>query len=291
MQASDLIRKVRKIDIITARKVAESLAGSYHSVFKGRGVEFAEVRPYQPGDDVRFIDWNVTARTGDLHTKNFTEERELLVNLVVDVSASLQAGSGSSKREAVAETCALLAYSAIANGDRAGLILFSDRIEKVLPPRKGRRHGLRIIRELLAHEPRGQGTDLALALNTLNRLSKRSVTFFVSDFLHGFAGFERAVAMAARKHDLIPVVLRDRSERVLPTVGLVRLLDAESRQAVWVDAASVGVRERFRLSAARQEDEVRGMFRKARVVPVQIENGDDAVTPFVRYFAQRHVRR
>jgi uncharacterized protein (DUF58 family) len=289
METSELIRKIRKIDIITARKVAESLAGS---VFKGRGVEFAEVRAYQPGDDIRFIDWNVTARTGELFTKSFTEERELAVNLVVDVSGSLRVGADRPKREYAAEVAALLAYSAVANGDRVGLILHTDRIEKVIPPRKGRRHALRIIRELLTHEPVGRGTDLGLALDTLNRLNRRrSVSFVVSDFLGSFHGFLPRARVAARRHDLIPVVVRDGLERRLPPSGLVKVADAEQGQVFWIDAGSRSARERFERIIEGESAALRGLFKELQVDPIRLQSGDDAVRPLVRYFARRRLRR
>lgn len=292
MQAAELVRKIRKIDIVTQRKVAETLAGGYHSVFKGRGVEFAEVRPYQPGDDIRFIDWNVTARTGEMFTKNFTEERELAVNLLVDVSASQTFGSGAAKREFTAEIGALLAYSAIANGDRVGLILFTDRVEKVIPPRKGRRHALRIIRELLGFEPSGRGTDVGAAVDTLNRLTtRRSVAFILSDFLSGLESFQRPARVASRRHDLIPVVIRDPLERSLPPAGLVRLVDAETGREQWVDAGARQVRERFAAVVEQEQLALTRMFRDLRVEPIRLVNGADTVRPIVRYFALRQARR
>ncbi len=292
MQASDIIRKVRRIDIITSRKVAESLAGGYHSVFKGRGVEFAEVRPYQPGDDVRTIDWNVTARTGELFTKNFTEERELNVNLLVDASGSLGFGGARTKREYTTEIAALLAYSAIANGDRVGLMLFTDRVEKILPPRKGRRHALRIIRELLGYEPAARGTDLGAAMQTLNRLAtRRSVTFLVSDFLHGMDGFSRAARIAVRRHDIIPVVVRDPLEHMLPPAGLVRVADAESGATAWIDAGNREARAAFARMTAAEEDRLTASLRELRMSPLFLRNGEDAVRPLVRYFALRKGRK
>ncbi len=289
MQASDLVRKIRKIDITTSRKVAETLAGGYHSVFKGRGVEFAEVRPYQPGDDIH---WNVTARTGDLFTKNFTEERELVVNLLVDVSASQKPGSVRAKREFSAEVGALLAYSAIANNDKVGLILFSDRVEKVLPPRKGKRHVLRIIRELLAFEPKGTGTDIGLAVDTLNRLgSRRSVSFIVSDFLSGLSAFKQPAQVAARKHDLIPIVIRDPMEYRLPPGGLVRLVDAERGEELVLDMSNRATRAAFEATVEAETVGLDRLFRELRVSPVRLTNGSDPTGPLVRYFAMRGSRR
>ncbi len=292
MLPGEIIRKVRKIDIVTSRKVSESLAGGYHSVFKGRGVEFAEVRPYQPGDDVRFIDWNVTARTGELFSKRFTEERELVVNLLVDVSGSQRFGSARHKQEFVAEVAALLAYSAIANGDRVGLILFTDRVEKVIPARKGRRHVLRLIRELLGYEPQGRGTDLAVALETLNRLhTRRSVSFVISDFLGDLSGVGRPARVAVRRHDLIPVVVRDRLESVLPPEGLVRLVDAESGRTVWIDAGNARARRQFTEAVSKEAQALQRMFTDLRVEPIHLTNGDDPVRPIVRFFGLRQARR
>jgi uncharacterized protein (DUF58 family) len=292
LNASELVRKIRKIDIVTSRKVAESLAGGYHSVFKGRGIEFAEVRPYQPGDDVRFIDWNVTARTGELFTKNFTEERELLVNLLVDVSGSQSVGARQTKREYTAEIGALLAYSAIANGDRVGLVLFSDQVEKVIPPRKGRRHALRIIRELLGFEPAHKGTNVGVAVDTLNRLStRRSVSFILSDFLSGLEGFVKPARVAARKHDLIPVVIRDPLERSLPPRGLIRVVDAERGGEFLVDAANPTVRTRFAAMVEQEASGLNQVFRELRVEPIRLINGQDPVSPLVRYFALRQAKR
>jgi uncharacterized protein (DUF58 family) len=292
MLASELVRKVRKIDIITSRKVAESLSGGYHSVFKGRGVEFAEVRPYQPGDDIRFIDWNVTARTGEMFTKSFTEERELVVNLLVDLSASQGTGRSQTKRDFTAEIGALLAYSAIANGDRVGLILFTDQVEKVIPPRKGKRHVLRIIRELLGFEPTGKGTNIGAAVETLNRLStRRSVSFLLSDFLSGLETLSQPAKVAARRHDLIPVVIRDPLERTLPSAGLVRVVDAERGTEMVVDASSRVVRERFQRIVEQEQAGLNRMFRDLRIEPIRLVNGEDTIKPLLRYFALRQARR
>ena len=292
MQAAELVRKIRKIDIITSRKVAETLAGGYHSVFKGRGVEFAEVRPYQPGDDIRFIDWNVTARTGEMFTKNFTEERELVVNLLVDLSATQDVGAARPKREFTAEVAALLAHSAIANGDRVGLILFTDRVEKIIPPRKGRRHALRIIRDLLGFTPVGKGTDVGLAVETLNRMStRRSVAFVISDFLSGLETFQRPARVASRRHDLIPVVIRDPLERALPPAGLVRVVDAERGVPLWVDAGNAAVRARFAQVVEQEQLALGKMFRDLQTEAIRLVNGHDAARPIVRYFALRQARR
>ncbi len=213
MTPREVLRRVRRIEIRTRRLVEESLAGSYHSVFKGRGMEFAEVREYEPGDDVRSIDWNVSARMGHPFVKKFTEERELTVVLVVDGSGSQRFGTAeSTKLQLAAEISALLAFSAIRNGDRVGLLLFTDRVERFVPPRKGREHGLRVIREVLAFEPEGRGTDLGRALTVLQRVvPKRAVVFVVSDFQDD--AFERPLRVAARKHDVVALRTSDPRER------------------------------------------------------------------------------
>src|SRR5947209_6519597 len=206
---AELIRKIRRIEITTRRAVLDTLAGGYHSVFKGRGMAFSEVRPYQPGDEIRAIDWNVTARMGDPFVKVFAEERELTALIAVDRSASQEVGtSAQAKAEVSAEIAGLLVFSALANGDRAGLMLFTDHIERYVPPRRGRKHGLRVITEVLAYQPQGRGTDLAAAIGHLTRVQRRrAVVFIVSDFCA--EGYETALAIAARRHDLISVVISD----------------------------------------------------------------------------------
>ena len=234
----ELIKKIRRIQIRTSRIVDEMLAGQYHSAFKGRGIEFEEVRPYQIGDDVRAIDWNVTARVGEPYIKLFREERELAVRLLVDLSASQSLGTNfQTKRDLVAELSASLAFAAIKNNDKVGLTLFSDNIEKSIPPSKGSRHGLRLIREILYTQPIGRGTDLRAAIEHLSRTAKRrSVVFIVSDFQD--TGFEKALKVATRKHDVIPIVVSDRRELTMPNVGLIRLRDSETGQVVVLDTAN-----------------------------------------------------
>src|SRR5215468_9384528 len=255
MLTREQLRTIRKIQIRTSHLVSDLFAGQYHSVFKGRGMEFAEVRQYLPGDEVRTIDWNVTARTGVPHVKRFTEERQLTVMLLVDASASTRFGSVKQfKQELAAELAALLAYSAITNNDNVGLVIFTDRIELALPPRKGNRHVLRVIREVLSLRPAGRGTDIAAALEHLRHVTKRrAVVFLVSDFIA--PGFHRALRMAARRHDVVAVVLQDPREATLPAVGLVELEEAETGTRYVVDTGSARVREAFaaRAAAARAE--------------------------------------
>ncbi|MBS2024328.1 MAG: DUF58 domain-containing protein, partial [Deltaproteobacteria bacterium] len=220
---ADLLRKIRRIEITTRRAVQDTLAGGYHSVFKGRGMAFSEVRPYQPGDEVRSIDWNVTARMGEPFIKVFSEERELTALIAVDRSASQDAGvSPQSKAEVAAEIAGLLVFSALENGDRAGLMLFTDRIERYVPPRRGKKHGLRLIAEVLAFNPQGRGTDLATALKHLTRVQrKKAVVFLVSDFLPGVDGeLGGGLAIAARRHGVVPVVVSDPLEEDFPLAGL-----------------------------------------------------------------------
>src|SRR2546429_1913701 len=228
MEAADILKKIRTLEIKTRGLVETAFAGDYHSVFKGRGMNFEDVREYQPGDEIRAIDWNVTARLGTAFVKKFTEERELTVVLVVDVSASGNFGSVSqSKRELAAEVACLLAFSAIRNNDKVGLLLFSDRVELFIPPKKGRSHTLRIIREILFFEPAGHGTDAAAALNHFNRIiTRRAVVFFISDFQA--PDFSRALAVSGRRHDFIAIQIKDERERSLPNVGIITLEDAET---------------------------------------------------------------
>src|SRR5881392_3538212 len=248
---ADLIRKIRRIEITTRRAVQDTLAGVYHSVFKGRGMAFSEVRPYQPGDEIRAIDWNVTARMGEPFVKVFTEERELTALIAVDRSASQDAGiaAQASKAEVAAEIAALLIFSALENGDRAGLLLFTDRIERYVPPRRGIKHGLRLITETLAFRPRGRGTDLAAALGHLTTAQRRrAVVFVVSDFLAG--GYEASLAVLARRHDVVPVVVSDPVEEKLPEIGgLWPVADAETGELVMLDLSDARTRRAYEARA------------------------------------------
>jgi uncharacterized protein (DUF58 family) len=285
------LRTVRKIQIRTSHLVSDLFAGQYHSVFKGRGMEFAEVRLYQPGDDVRTIDWNVTARTGVPHVKRHEEERELTVMLLVDVSASTRFGSvRQTKSQLAAELSAVLAFSAITNDDKVGLVLFSDRIEKALPPRKGTRHVLRVIREILSVQPAGRGTDLEGALEHLAHVSKRrSVVFVVSDLLD--ARVDKALRLAAKRHDVVAVVLEDRRERELPDVGLLELEDAETGARAVVDTGDRRVREAFAGAAAAARAERARMLRAADVDAVVVDTAQPYADALLRFFHMREKRR
>jgi uncharacterized protein (DUF58 family) len=293
MNASALAQlqsKVRRIEIISNRLVAERMAGQYHSVFKGQGMEFEEVRPYIAGDEIRSIDWNVTARSGAPHIKRFREERELNVFLVVDVSASCHFGTRLEfKSELMAELCAVLAFAAIANGDRIGLLLCSDCIELLLPPRKGRRHTLRLVREVLGFEPAGRGTDLGLALDHLRHvLHRRSVVFVVSDFIT--PGWEDALATAARRHDVIALCVEDAVEDELPDVGLLDVHDAETGSVRTLDTGSAAVRRAYREAQRRRRESSRLFFRRNGIDAVDIRTGAPYADALARFFRQRAKR-
>lgn len=287
MLPRELIKKIRRIEIVTARQAQNQLAGAYHSVFKGLGMAFSEVRQYQPGDDVRLIDWNVTARMRDAYVKLFVEEREMTVMLVCDMSQSEQWGTRrASKARVAAEIGALCAFSAIKNNDRVGLILGTEVVEKLVPPLKGEKHVLRVIREILGYEPRYTGTNLKLLLETLSKVAKRrSVAFVVSDF---FAeGFERALALAAAKHDVIPVMLVDPRDEELPDVGLAAFEDLETGAEVVVDTSDARVREHYKraMRTARRGREV--LFNKLALDSVVVRTDESFVTPIRDLFAKR----
>jgi uncharacterized protein (DUF58 family) len=291
MLSADLVRRIRRIQIRTSRLVTDVLAGQYHSAFKGRGMEFEEVRPYLVGDDVRTIDWNVSARLGDPHVKLFREERELTVILAVDLSGSLAFGSrGELKRELVAEIAGTLAFSAIRNNDKVALLAFTDRVELFVPPRKGPRHVLRIVRELIALEPKGTGTDLPAALEELRRIFRRSgVLFLASDFIA--EGWERPFRALRQRHDLIPIVVEDRRERELPDIGLVELTDAERGDRLVVDTSDPRVRRRFAsLADARRQLQV-DAFRRLGADPIRIETGENFVDPIAASLRDAGSRR
>jgi len=283
----DILKKVRRIEISTRGLVNEVFSGEYHSVFKGRGMTFSEVREYQYGDDIRNIDWNVTARSGTPFVKVFEEERELTVVLLVDVSASGSFGSRERlKGELAVELSAVLAFSAIKNNDKIGLVVFSDRIEKFVPPRKGRRHVLRVLRERLYHEPQGRGTDIAGALEYLSRvIPRRAVVFLVSDFMS--PGFSRPLAVAGARHDLIAVRVRDRREEDLPPLGLVEMEDPETGERLVVNTSDASFRKAFHERSRRRMAELDREFRRSRVDVIDVETGRPYVEPLMRFFKQR----
>jgi uncharacterized protein (DUF58 family) len=290
MITREIVKKLRKIEIHTARLANDQLAGSYHSVFKGRGMAFSEVRQYQPGDDVRFIDWNVSARMNDTYVKVFTEEREMTVMLLVDLSASELFGSvAQSKQETAAEVAALLAFSAIKNNDRVGLILFTDRIERFVPPKKGKGHVMRVVTEILSAKPSHKGTDVRAALELLGHVQKRKcVGFLISDFIA--SGYEHALRVAAARHDLIPLQITDPREESLPDVGLLLAQDLESGEIVEVDTSSKRVREAYAMRVARKRGEREQLFRKLDLDHLTIYTHEPYVRPIAELFRLRQRR-
>ncbi len=288
----ELLKKVRRIQITTKHAVNDVFAGQYHSTFKGRGMEFDEVREYVPGDDIRSIDWNVTARTGSPHIKKFVEEREMTVMLVVDVSASHLFGSGTQmKRDLAAEVAAVLAFSAIRNNDRIGLILFAEEVEKYIPPKKGTRHVLRLVREMLSHKPQGKGTNVVPALDYLNHISTRkNVTFLISDFMFN-DDYEQLLKISARRHDLISVVISDKREIAWPDIGLINWRDAETGETVLVDTSSKRVRTQLAIEQTRRNELIDNMHRKAGIDTIRLFAGEPYEKEFTKFFRQRAQRR
>lgn len=289
-KTQEILKKIRALEIKTRGLVETDFAGDYHSVFKGRGMNFEEVREYQPGDEIRAIDWNVTARLGSPFVKKFTEERELTVMLIVDVSASGNFGSTSqSKRELAAEVACLLAFSAIRNNDKVGLLLFSDRLELFITPRKGRSHTLRIIREILFFEPVGRGTDAAAALDHLNKIvTRRAVVFLISDFQA--KDFSRELAVTARRHDLIALRIQDERETTLPNIGILTLEDAETGDQIEINTADRNVRARFAAAAEEKQTELKRVLRQNRIDRIDLRTGDDYL-PALRTFFKNRERR
>lgn len=287
MISKELAKKIRYIQIFTNKTVNDVLAGEYHSVFKGRGMEFEEVREYLPGDEVRSIDWNVTARTGRPFVKRFREERELTIMFLVDLSASGAFGTVNQlKNEVATELCALLAFSAVKNNDKVGLIVFTDRVELFIPPQKGISHVLRMIRDLLAFTPRQTQTDIAEGLDYLGRVtSKRCVVFLVSDFLG--EGFEGPMRILSKRHDLIAVSITDPSEIRLPKVGLIELEDAETGEIVLVDTGSARVRKRYEQHGHERALQLSALLASMDVEEIQIRTDRDYVRELVRFFRSR----
>ena len=290
---------MRQLEIRTRRMVNDSLAGSYHSVFKGRGMDFDEVREYSPGDEVRTIDWNVTARAGRPFVKKFTEERELTIFLLVDISASGNFGSGAmSKRDLAAELASVLAFSAIRNSDKVGLLLFTDQIETYLPPKKGRRHVLRVVRDILHHTPRSSGTDVVKALDIANRLlHRRAVVFLISDFETPKnqdatrAELRKAMRRTNRRHDLVAVHVEDPREKELPDVGIVALEDAESGEVIELDTASANVRKRFKEMSLQRGRRLVSDFRSEGIDTLQLQTDAPYMPALQRFFKTRERRR
>ena len=290
MLAGDMLRQIRRLQLRARRAVEDLLGGEYHSVFKGMGIAFEEVREYQPGDDVRTIDWNVTARMGHPFIKRFIEERELTVMLLVDCSGSQGFGTGQhQKREVAAELAAVLAFSAISNNDKVGLIEFTDRVERFVPPRKGTRHVLRLIRDVLYSQPAHAGTCLREGLDYLNRVvRRRAIVFLLSDFLD--QGFERSLKQTGRRHDLIGIRLTDLREEELPPVGLLELEDAETGQRLLLDTMSRQVREAFAENARRRREALRQLAHAARMDLVEVSTDGGHLDALIRFFQLRERR-
>jgi uncharacterized protein (DUF58 family) len=286
----EILRKIRRLELRTRRLVESSFAGQYQSVFKGRGMNFEEVRPYSPGDEIRAIDWNVTARTGEPFIKKFTEEREMTVMIILDVSASGNFGSvRESKRELAAEVAAILAFSAIHNNDKVGLLLFSDRVELFIPPKKGRHHILRLIREMLYFEPKGRGTDLAGALEYMNKLiTRRAVVFVISDFFTG--DFTRPLTVSARRHDMVALPIVDPAEEELPDVGVILLEDPETGEQIEVNTSRRAITRNYAELSTLRTKELNSMFGSRGIDMVSLRTDKDYL-PVLRNFFDRRGRR
>ena len=290
MLTKELLKQVRQIEIRTKGLVNQVFSGEYHSVFKGRGMEFSEVREYNFGDDIRNIDWNVTARFGHPYIKIFEEERELTVILLVDLSGSLSFGSvHKTKQQIAAELSAILAFSALKNNDKVGLFLFSDKIEKFIPPRKGRKHVLRIIRELLSFKPEGKTTSIKAALEHMNHaIKKKSIVFLISDFMD--EGYEKILRIVGKKHDLIGIVINDEREKSIPKMGLVKFTDVETGNERWIDTSSPKVQNWISQYYQRLISERKTLFIKSHLDSIEIKTGENYVTPLVNFFRLRERR-
>jgi len=290
LETSDIIKKVRKIEIKTRGLSNQIFAGHYHSAFKGRGMAFSEVREYQYGDDIRNIDWNVTARFNHPFIKIYEEERELTVMLLIDVSGSNEYGSqGQFKEEQMTEIAAVLAFSAIKNNDKVGVIFFSDQVEKFIPPKKGTTHILRIIRELIDFKPESQKTDIAEGLRYLtNAIKKRCTAFIISDFLDN--GFDEALRIAGNKHDVVALRVYDKSETMLPNIGLVKVFNKESGKYTWVDTASARARKNYNEWWRMHDNYLNILFKKSGIDHASISTNEDYVKPLVGLFKARQSR-
>ena len=288
MLSRELLRKIRKIEIVTERLVRDRMAGQYHSVFKGSGIAFSEVRQYMPGDDIRLIDWNVSARMNDAYIKLFVEEREMTVLLLVDMSASGRFGSThEEKRELAAELAAVLAFSAIKNNDRVGLIIFTDEVERFVPPKKGKKHVLRVISEILSFTPKSPRTNLAVGLDFLGHVARhRSVAFLVSDFLSPQQNYERALRISSRRHDVVPVVVSDPLESQLPQVGLLDLYDPETGELVVFDSSGPEARA-FAAAAREQQTSRESLFRRLSLDAIAVSTDKPYLRALTTFFEAR----
>jgi uncharacterized protein (DUF58 family) len=290
MLTKEILKQVRQIEIKTKGLVNQVFSGEYHSVFKGRGMEFSEVREYQFGDDIRSIDWNVTARLGHPYIKIFEEERELTVMLLVDLSGSLIFGSfDKTKQQIAAELSAILAFSALKNSDKVGLILFTDKIEKFVPPRKGRVHVLRIIREVLSFEPEGKSTNIKTALEYMNNaIKKKSIAFLISDFMD--SGYEKILRIVSRKHDLVGIVLNDSREDEIPKMGLVKFTDSENGAERWIDTDNKQMRFLFKQMRERYLAARKSLFISSRLDSIEVNTSQNYIKPLVQFFRMRERR-
>lgn len=290
MLTKELLKQVKQIEIRTRGVVNEVFSGEYHSVFKGRGMEFSEVREYTIGDDIRNIDWNVTARFGHPYVKIFEEERELTVMLLVDMSGSLSFGSvEKTKQKIAAELSAILAFSALKNNDKVGMILFTDRIEKFIPPKKGKTHALRIIREVLSFEPQGKETNIKTALEYFNHtIKKKAIVFLISDFMD--AGYEKILKIVGRKHDLIGIVLQDQREKFLFNIGLAKFYDAETGEVRYLDTSDKQIKKEFDAYSKMMKEKRKSLFISSRLDSIEIETSQSYIKPLVDFFKQREKR-
>ncbi|MGZ3918839.1 MAG: DUF58 domain-containing protein [Bacteroidia bacterium] len=288
METAELLKKVRKIEIKTRGLSSQIFSGEYHSAFKGRGMAFSEVREYTPGDDVRTIDWNVTARFNSPFVKVFEEERELSVVLVVDVSASGAFGTHSQfKQDLITELCAVVAFSASQNNDKIGVIFFSDKIEKYIPPKKGKSHILRIIRELIEFKPENKKTDLQIALRYLtNVIKKRSVVFLISDF-YAEMNYREALKIANKKNDVVALRVLDKTENELPKIGLIKLRDNETGKIIWVNTADAGFRKQYAVNHLKFEDELKDTFNRSGIDATKILTHESYIKPLMNLFKNR----
>ena len=291
MSTSELLKKVRKIEIKTKGLSNHIFAGEYHTAFKGKGMAFSEVREYQAGDDVRTIDWNVTARYNNPFVKIFEEEREMTVMLLIDISKSGKFGTeNKTKKEIATELSAVLAFSAIQNNDKVGVIFFTDIIEKFIPPKKGKSHILRIIRELLAFEPENSGTNIAVALEYFSSvIKKRSVCFILSDFLDD--NFTKPLQIANKKHDIVAIRIHDKREENLPNVGMIKMLDAESGKRSWIDTSSKKIRMNFGSKYKKRAEKLKQDFLLCGVDHININTAESYIKPLINFFKQREHRR
>ncbi|MBI3500601.1 MAG: DUF58 domain-containing protein [Bacteroidetes bacterium] len=298
METQELLKKVRKIEIKTRGLSSHIFSGEYHSAFKGQGMAFSEVREYQPGDDIRAIDWNVTARFNHPFIKVFEEERELTVMLLVDVSASENFGTQKQmKKDLLTEICAVLAFSAIQNNDKTGVIFFSDKIEKFIPPKKGKTHILRIIRELLDFTPKSSGTDIDLALRYLtNAIKKRAIVFLISDFIdEKFLSEQKrgcdSLKIASKKHDIVALRINDKREAELPDVGLIRIKDAETGKLKWVDTSNQKIRQQYSKTSSKRDARLKEIFTRSGIDSTSIGTSESYIKPLMNLFKKRESKR